>query len=206
MLATALGTAARLVTDIPPDIWLVTADVSEFELALVNLALNARDAMPEGGVITISAANAPLAGDSATENLTGDFVALTVADTGCGIAPDIAAKVFEPFFTTKQGRHGTGLGLSQVHGFVHQSGGTVTLDSDLGKGTRITLCGRKPGPSTPGRRHRTKLPASAGRSSSRTTPMCSKSPWRCWSSSATRWRRWKTPRRRWRRSGSVNST
>ena len=95
--------------------------------------------MPEGGVITISAANTPLTGGSAAENLTGDFVALTVADTGCGIAPDIASKVFDPFFTTKQGRHGTGLGLSQVHGFAHQSGGTVTLDSELGKGTRITL-------------------------------------------------------------------
>ncbi|HET6196639.1 MAG TPA: PAS domain S-box protein [Acetobacteraceae bacterium] len=139
MLATPLGTAVRLVTDIPPDIWPVTADVSEFELALVNLALNARDAMPEGGVITISAANTQLPGGAAAANLTGDFVALTVADTGCGIAPDIAQKVFDPFFTTKQGRHGTGLGLSQVHGFIHQSGGTVTLDSELGKGTRITL-------------------------------------------------------------------
>jgi PAS domain S-box-containing protein len=139
MLASPLGTSARLVTDIPDDIWPVTVDISEFELALVNLALNSRDAMPEGGVITISAANARLTGIDTPAELAGEFVALSIADTGCGIAPDILPKVFDPFFTTKQGRHGTGLGLSQVHGFAHQSGGTVTIDSKLGKGTRTTL-------------------------------------------------------------------
>jgi PAS domain S-box-containing protein len=139
MLATPLGTSAKLVTDIPSNIWSVTVDAGEFELALVNLALNSRDAMPQGGVITISAANVQLTADTTTANLAGDFVALTISDTGRGIAPDILPKVFDPFFTTKQGRHGTGLGLSQVHGFVHQSGGTVTIDSELGKGTRITL-------------------------------------------------------------------
>jgi PAS domain S-box-containing protein len=139
MLATPLGTAAKLVTDMPAETWPVTVDTSEFELALVNLALNCRDAMPQGGVITISAANVRLAADKNAAGLAGEFVALTIADTGCGIAPDIIPKVFDPFFTTKEGRHGTGLGLSQVHGFVHQSGGTVTVDSELGKGTRITL-------------------------------------------------------------------
>jgi len=139
MLATPLGSSAKLVADIGPTIWPVTVDAGEFELALVNLALNSRDAIPQGGIITISAANVQLTADSTAANLDGDFVALTVADTGCGIAPDIIPKVFDPFFTTKHGRHGTGLGLSQVHGFVHQSGGTVTIDSELGKGTRITL-------------------------------------------------------------------
>jgi CheY-like chemotaxis protein len=139
MLTTPLGTSAKLVTDMSAETWPVTVDISEFELALVNLALNSRDAMPQGGVITISAANVQLAADSNLAALAGDFVALTIADTGCGIAPDIIPKVFDPFFTTKQGRHGTGLGLSQVHGFVHQSGGTVTIDSELGKGTRVTL-------------------------------------------------------------------
>jgi CheY-like chemotaxis protein len=126
------------VTEIPPATWPVKIDVSEFELALINIALNCRDAMPQDGIITITAENTRLRGDG-EENLVGDFVALTIADTGCGIAADILPKVFDPFFTTKQRSKGTGLGLSQVHGFVHQSGGTVRIESELGKGTRITL-------------------------------------------------------------------
>jgi PAS domain S-box-containing protein len=139
MLAPSVGTSALLVMNIPPDTWAVKIDVSEFELALVNIALNCRDAMPQGGVITISAENVQLRPEHTPDNLAGDFVGLTIADTGSGIAADILPKVFDPFFTTKKGSNGTGLGLSQVHGFAHQSGGTVVIDSELGRGTRITL-------------------------------------------------------------------
>jgi len=117
----------------------VKVDPSELELSLVNLVLNARDAMPNGGVIALTAENVTLAhGDTETE-IEGDFVALRVTDTGAGIAPDVLPKVFDPFFTTKQVDKGSGLGLSQVHGFAHQSGGTVTIESALGKGTTVAL-------------------------------------------------------------------
>jgi PAS domain S-box-containing protein len=139
MLASSIGGSARLVTDVRADLWPAKLDVSEFELALVNLALNARDAMPQGGVITISAENAHLSEEDTPARLRGDFVAISVGDTGCGIAPDILPRVFDPFFTTKAADKGSGLGLSQVHGFAHQSGGTVTIRSELGRGTCITL-------------------------------------------------------------------
>jgi PAS domain S-box-containing protein len=125
--------------EVPAGIWPVLADPNELELALLNLAINARDAMPNAGTIAISAENAPLTGKELPARLAGDFVAVTVADTGSGIAPDVLPKIFDPFFTTKQVNKGTGLGLSQVHGFVHQSGGTVAVDTRLGGGTRITL-------------------------------------------------------------------
>jgi PAS domain S-box-containing protein len=139
MLESSVGSAVQLAIAVPPDTWPVRIDVNEFELALVNLALNARDAMPQGGVIAIAAENARLDRDATPSGLAGDFVALTVADSGEGIPPDILAHVFEPFFTTKEAGKGSGLGLSQVHGFVHQSGGTVTVASELGRGTRVTL-------------------------------------------------------------------
>ena len=110
-------------------------DVAEFETALVNLVINARDAMPDGGTITVSAHNETLS----EEANAGEYVAISVEDTGTGIAPDVLGKIFDPFFTTKPIGKGTGLGLSQVHGFAHQAGGTVRVDSELGKGTRITM-------------------------------------------------------------------
>jgi CheY-like chemotaxis protein len=117
----------------------VPVDVSELELAIVNLAVNARDAMgqPAGGTIAISAENVHLTGEIA--DLEGDLVALTVADTGQGIPPDILPRVFDPFFTTKGEGRGTGLGLSQVHGFVHQSGGSIGIKSEVGRGTQVIL-------------------------------------------------------------------
>ena len=140
MLATSLGASVKLVTDIPADTWPVLIDASEFELALVNLALNARDAMPaQDGVITISAENVQLIPEQTPARLQGEFVALSVADNGCGIAPDILPLVFDPFFTTKGPSKGSGLGLSQVYGFAHQSGGTITITSELGRGTCVTL-------------------------------------------------------------------
>jgi K+-sensing histidine kinase KdpD len=128
------------VTTILPDVWPVQVDRSELELAVVNMSVNARDAMgQEGGTIALTAENTSLVRGDIDDDLEGDFVALTVADTGQGMPPDILAKVFDPFFTTKGEGKGTGLGLSQVHGFVHQSGGSVTIASEIGRGTRITL-------------------------------------------------------------------
>ena len=117
----------------------VKVDPSEFELALLNLAVNARDAMSKGGSLTITVKPALLQGRADEEELRGEFVAIRVADTGTGIAPDILPHVFEPFFTTKEVGKGTGLGLSQVYGFAKQSGGTATVSSSLGRGTVITL-------------------------------------------------------------------
>jgi PAS domain S-box-containing protein len=140
MLATSLGASARFVTDVPAEIWPVEIDASEFELALVNVALNARDAMPaQGGVITVSAENVELTPQQTPARLQGEFVALSIADNGTGIAPDILPLVFDPFFTTKGPSKGSGLGLSQVYGFAHQSGGTVAITSELGRGTCVTL-------------------------------------------------------------------
>jgi PAS domain S-box-containing protein len=140
ILNSLLGGTVRCVTTILPDVWSVRVDRSELELAIVNMSVNARDAMgPEGGTIALTAENMSLVRGDFADDLEGDFVALTVADTGQGMPPDILAKVFDPFFTTKGEGKGTGLGLSQVHGFVHQSGGDVTIASEIGQGTRITL-------------------------------------------------------------------
>jgi hypothetical protein len=140
ILDSLLGGTVRYVTTILPEVWPVRVDRSELELAIVNMAVNARDAMGQGGgTIAVTAENTSLAPSDTADNLEGDFVALTVADTGQGMPPDILAKVFDPFFTTKGEGKGTGLGLSQVHGFVHQSGGGISIASEMGQGTRITL-------------------------------------------------------------------
>jgi two-component system, NtrC family, sensor kinase len=117
----------------------VKVDPSELELALLNLAVNARDAMPNGGALGITAEPVVLKGNAVEEGLRGEFVAIRVADTGVGIPPDVLPHVFEPFFTTKEVGKGTGLGLSQVYGFAKQSGGTTTVTSAVGRGTVITL-------------------------------------------------------------------
>ncbi|MCP3470563.1 PAS domain S-box protein [Bradyrhizobium sp. CCGUVB1N3] len=135
VLHAGVGSPVRLAFDIDREIWPIRADVSELETALLNLVINARDAMPDGGTVTIGARNVVL-----SEQLyAGEFVAISVADTGLGIPSDVLDKIFEPFFTTKPVGKGTGLGLSQVHGFAHQAGGTVKVDSELGKGTAFTI-------------------------------------------------------------------
>jgi PAS domain S-box-containing protein len=139
MLVSSIGSAVTLITPVTPDIWPIRVDENEFELAVVNLVINARDALPNGGVISIVAENAVLSRGDTEADLEGEFVALRISDTGYGIAPDLLPKIFDPFFTTKGTGKGTGLGLSQVHGFAHQSGGTVTVESALGKGTTVTL-------------------------------------------------------------------
>ena len=117
----------------------VKVDPSEFELALLNLAFNARDAMPSGGTLTITAKPVLLRGKSSEEGLSGEFVAIRVADTGTGIAPEVLPRVFEPFFTTKEVGKGTGLGLSQVYGFARQSGGAASISTAARRGTAVTL-------------------------------------------------------------------
>ncbi len=115
----------------------VLADPVQLELALLNLALNARDAMPDGGTLSIALRNHGLAGRDDVED--GDYLGISVTDTGTGIAPEILERVFEPFFTTKPVGRGSGLGLSMVFGMARQSGGTVTIDSTPGKGTTVTI-------------------------------------------------------------------
>jgi PAS domain S-box-containing protein len=138
LLLSSAGGAVKLEIEPLSDLWPVETDVGELELALVNIVVNARDAMPHGGTLTVAAKNVSLDGDGVTL-LTGDFVALSLTDTGEGIPPDVLAKVFEPFFTTKEVGKGTGLGLSQVYGFARQSGGDVHVSSKPGEGTTVTL-------------------------------------------------------------------
>ncbi|MBG6120260.1 MULTISPECIES: PAS domain-containing sensor histidine kinase [unclassified Sphingobium] len=129
VLARTLGIQIEVVIEVAPDVWPIEADVTELENALLNAAFNARDAMPEGGRLTIGAAN--------VDN--EDCVALTISDTGQGIPQDLLDRIFEPFFTTKPEGKGTGLGLSQIHGFAAQTGGRTTIASQVGVGTTITL-------------------------------------------------------------------
>jgi signal transduction histidine kinase len=118
---------------IPAGVWPIEVDASQLDVAVLNIAINARDAMPNGGSLRISAANLPGEGDRA------DMVGLSIRDSGTGIAPELMQKVFEPFFTTKGVGSGTGLGLSQVYGFARSSDGEVRIESQLGDGTTVTL-------------------------------------------------------------------
>ncbi len=138
MLRSSLRGDIAVEIMVAPDLWPVKVDLSELELAVLNIAVNARDAMPNGGRLTVAAQNVSFA-NGGVIGLKGDFVALSLTDTGCGIPPDVVPRVFEPFFTTKEVGRGTGLGLSQVYGFAVQSGGTASLASEPGRGTTITL-------------------------------------------------------------------
>ena len=121
---------------LPKDLWPVEADPTQLEVALLNVAVNARDAMPNGGAITISARNVP---GLAEETLKGDFVCLSVTDQGAGMSNEVLTRIFEPFFTTKGVGKGTGLGLSQVYGFARASGGDVRVQSVPGQGTTVSI-------------------------------------------------------------------
>ena len=142
ILEHSLGDGIRIRRVLEHDPWLVRVDPSQLESVILNLALNARDAMPEGGALTITTRNATFD----TETMAGkdplppgDYVVIEVGDTGEGMTPQVLARVFEPFFTTKETGRGSGLGLSMAYGFVRQSGGAIRAESDPGEGTRISL-------------------------------------------------------------------
>jgi two-component system, NtrC family, sensor kinase len=139
MLNRSLRGDIAIEVAVPSKSCAVKVDPSELELALLNLAVNARDAMPNGGALGITAKAVVLKGKAVEEGLSGEFVAIRVSDNGNGIPAEILPHVFEPFFTTKEVGKGTGLGLSQVYGFAKQSGGTATITSTVGRGTAITL-------------------------------------------------------------------
>ncbi|HUA50892.1 MAG TPA: MASE4 domain-containing protein [Candidatus Sulfotelmatobacter sp.] len=142
LLARAIGEHIRVRLDLPEDAWPVLIDPAQLESALLNLAVNARDAMPNGGTLTIETANFAFDAEEAhahVEQEAGEYVMIAVSDTGTGMSPEIIARVFEPFFSTKGVGKGTGLGLSMVYGFVKQSGGNAKIYSEPGVGTTIRL-------------------------------------------------------------------
>ena len=140
LLSQSLRGDIELSIDMPEGLWLVTVDPAEFELALLNVAVNARDAMPNGGRFRVEARNVSLlSAGAASDGITGDFVMLQLSDSGTGMTPEVKAQAFEPYFTTKEIGIGSGLGLSQVYGFAKQSGGTAVIDSEIGRGATITL-------------------------------------------------------------------
>jgi PAS domain S-box-containing protein len=158
LLKPMLGEHIEIVTRLADDAWTAMADPSQLSSAIVNLAVNARDAMPGGGRLTLETANRDLDGTSSAGDgdvLRGAFVMIAVTDTGHGIPADIRERVFEPFFTTKGVGRGTGLGLSMVYGFARQTGGTVAIESEEGRGTVMRLF----------------LPRSNGEAPARTAPV-----------------------------------
>jgi PAS domain S-box-containing protein len=142
LLRRTLGENIEIVVDLADDLWSVIADSAQLEASLTNLATNARDAMPNGGQLSIATVNRCLDADYAAANVeatAGDYAAIEVSDTGTGIAPEIAQHIFEPFYTTKDPGKGTGLGLSMVFGFIKQSGGHINVYSEPGVGTTFRL-------------------------------------------------------------------
>jgi CheY-like chemotaxis protein len=139
LLAHTMGGLIHIEWCVKRDVWDAFADQTQLELALVNLIINARDAMPDGGRVTIAAENCRITQGELAGVGAGEFVRLTVTDTGVGIAPDVLEKVMEPFFTTKEQGKGSGLGLSMVYGFAKQSGGAFRVESRLGEGTIAEL-------------------------------------------------------------------
>ncbi|HUH93471.1 MAG TPA: ATP-binding protein [Casimicrobiaceae bacterium] len=140
MIVRTLGETIRVETRLAAGLWATYADRSQLETALLNLVVNARDAMPQGGSLSIETANMDLDDRYAADLVPGAYVMLSVSDTGSGIPEAILGKVFEPFFTTKDTGKGSGLGLSMVYGFVKQSGGHVRISSSPGKGTTVRIC------------------------------------------------------------------
>ena len=142
MLRRTLGETVEMTIEPDQDLWPAIIDSSQLENALINLAVNATDAMPTGGILTIKALNVAVGGSDTDrcENLNpGDYVMVSVTDTGIGMSPDVLEKAAEPFFTTKDAGQGSGLGLSMVYGFAKQSGGHLSIHSEVSQGTTINL-------------------------------------------------------------------
>ncbi len=141
LLRRTLGEAISVTSELAPDLWNASVDASEIENAILNLAINARDAMPNGGRILIETANVEFGDDEPgpPDSPPGPYVKLSVSDDGSGMTPEVVARAFEPFFTTKGPGRGTGLGLSMIYGFIRQSHGRATIYSEPGKGTTVSL-------------------------------------------------------------------
>lgn len=142
LVTRAVGDPIQVRFERAPDLLLCRVDPAQFQAALLNLAVNARDAMPEGGELVIETRNIDIDTMQAArlpEIAAGTYVGVTVSDTGSGVPPDILDRIFEPFFTTKTVGKGTGLGLAQVYGFVRRSGGTIRVDSEIGRGTAFQI-------------------------------------------------------------------
>lgn len=139
LLDRTLGERIRVEIDLSSGAWPIYVDPHQLENAIVNLAVNARDAMEGEGLMRIAAENVRLAANEVGDIRAGDYVRISVTDTGCGMPPDVLERAFEPFFTTKPVGKGTGLGLSQIFGFAHQSGGEVGIESMVGRGTTVSI-------------------------------------------------------------------
>ncbi|MBL4710813.1 MAG: PAS domain-containing protein [Flavobacteriales bacterium] len=142
LISKSLTASINIESRLSHDLWTVTIDPTEFENAIINLAVNAGDAMPDGGKLTITTTNRVIEGDlnisSAKENI-GEFVVITISDTGIGMSEEVQSKIFDPFYTTKDMGKGTGFGLSMVYGFVQRSGGYLTVDSSPEKGSTFEI-------------------------------------------------------------------
>jgi signal transduction histidine kinase len=142
LLTRVIGENIRLNVQLEPNVGAILVDETQMESALINMAVNARDAMPDGGTLTIKTGRLRIDGrgeNHPPELIPGDYAVVEMNDTGYGMPPDVLARIFEPFFTTKPAGKGTGLGLSMVYGFVRQSGGYVSVESQVGKGTILKL-------------------------------------------------------------------
>jgi signal transduction histidine kinase len=139
LLDRTLGERIHVEVDLAADAWPTYVDAHQLENAIVNLAVNARDAMDATGIMRIATANVALQANEVGDIRAGEYVRISVTDTGCGMEPEVLERAFEPFFTTKPVGKGTGLGLSQIFGFAHQSGGEVGIDSEVGKGTTVSI-------------------------------------------------------------------
>jgi CheY-like chemotaxis protein len=142
LVSRAVGSEIGVRFNLAEDLWHCRVDPNQLESAILNLAINARDAMPKGGSVTIATDNELLERESASglgEIAPGRYVTVKLTDTGVGMPTDVLSRVFEPFFTTKEVGKGSGLGLSQVYGFARQSGGHVAIQSEVGKGTAVSL-------------------------------------------------------------------
>jgi signal transduction histidine kinase/ActR/RegA family two-component response regulator len=139
LLDRTLGERIRVEIDLASDSWPIYVDPHQFENAIVNLAVNARDAMEGEGLMRIASENVRLAANEVGDVQAGEYVKISVTDTGCGMSPEVLDRAFEPFFTTKPVGKGTGLGLSQIFGFAHQSGGEVGIESQVSRGTTVSI-------------------------------------------------------------------